>query len=171
MLQRLLRGALLALAFAAALPSHAGAATYLFTISGNASATFSLGSSPTPTLSGSNGFEIDGVTGTYNGSPTTFDLLFFTSADDGGLDVNSAGSGSLLSLSGPELFTGTTANPTFVLGTFPLSTFGSNDLLYSLTISEAPTGAVPEPGSWALLLLGFGAIGVAMRRRRAAVIA
>jgi hypothetical protein len=29
------------------------------------------------------------------------------------------------------------------------------------------TGAVPEPGTWAMMLLGFGAIGLAMRRRRA----
>jgi hypothetical protein len=28
------------------------------------------------------------------------------------------------------------------------------------------TAAVPEPGTWAMMLLGFGAIGVAMRRRR-----
>jgi hypothetical protein len=27
-------------------------------------------------------------------------------------------------------------------------------------------GAVPEPGTWALMLLGFGGIGMAMRRRR-----
>jgi hypothetical protein len=26
--------------------------------------------------------------------------------------------------------------------------------------------AVPEPGTWALMLLGFGGIGLAMRRRR-----
>ncbi|GEM_PF-2289756 len=28
-----------------------------------------------------------------------------------------------------------------------------------------PTGAVPEPDTWALLILGFGAVGGAMRRR------
>ena len=28
------------------------------------------------------------------------------------------------------------------------------------------TGAVPEPSTWAMMLLGFGAVGAAMRRRR-----
>lgn len=30
----------------------------------------------------------------------------------------------------------------------------------------AVTGAVPEPGTWAMMLIGFGAIGVGLRRRR-----
>lgn len=34
---------------------------------------------------------------------------------------------------------------------------------------EAFTGAVPEPASWALLITGFGLIGVSMRRRRTVV--
>lgn len=31
-----------------------------------------------------------------------------------------------------------------------------------------PMGAVPEPGVWAMLILGFGAVGAALRRRRLA---
>ena len=31
--------------------------------------------------------------------------------------------------------------------------------------------AVPEPGTWAMMLLGFGATGFAMRRRRKPVMA
>jgi len=33
------------------------------------------------------------------------------------------------------------------------------------------SAAVPEPGTWAMMLLGFGAIGVAMRRRKPTAVA
>ena len=33
-------------------------------------------------------------------------------------------------------------------------------------MNAAPTAAVPEPATWAMMLLGFGAIGFGMRRRR-----
>ncbi|WP_375404086.1 PEPxxWA-CTERM sorting domain-containing protein [uncultured Sphingomonas sp.] len=35
---------------------------------------------------------------------------------------------------------------------------------------EQAVAAVPEPGTWALMVLGFGAVGYAMRRRRARVV-
>jgi hypothetical protein len=46
---------------------------------------------------------------------------------------------------------------------------GSIDILKQVRIDVGvggTPGAVPEPGTWALMLLGFGAAGVAMRRSR-----
>ena len=45
------------------------------------------------------------------------------------------------------------------------TTFG--DASYSGTLSFGATAAVPEPATWALMLMGFGAVGFSMRRRRA----
>lgn len=39
-------------------------------------------------------------------------------------------------------------------------------LLKQVRIDVAVPGAVPEPGTWAMMLIGFGAIGYSMRRRR-----
>jgi hypothetical protein len=46
-----------------------------------------------------------------------------------------------------------------------IGTIGAGNLI---GLSLAPAAAVPEPGTWAMMLLGFGAIGFAMRRRRPA---
>jgi hypothetical protein len=35
-----------------------------------------------------------------------------------------------------------------------------------ITLGSATPGSVPEPGTWAMMLLGFGGIGLSMRRRR-----
>jgi hypothetical protein len=37
----------------------------------------------------------------------------------------------------------------------------------SFTLTEATAAAVPEPATWAMMLLGFGVIGAAMRRKSA----
>ena len=55
-------------------------------------------------------------------------------------------------------------------GTYQLSVSGTapgprGNGSYAGTISFA-AGAVPEPATWALMILGFGAIGFAMRRQR-----
>ena len=33
-----------------------------------------------------------------------------------------------------------------------------------------PTGAIPEPSTWAMTILGFGGIGAVLRRRRLAAV-
>jgi hypothetical protein len=43
---------------------------------------------------------------------------------------------------------------------------GRANLIDNLAISRVAQGAVPEPGTWAMMFAGFGMIGAAMRRRR-----
>lgn len=52
-----------------------------------------------------------------------------------------------------------------------LSITGSFFGLRNMTVSDAvPAGAVPEPATWAMLLLGFFSMGTAIRRRRLATL-
>ena len=50
--------------------------------------------------------------------------------------------------------------------TFLSAIMGSNP---SQALGIVPVRGVPEPSTWAMMLIGFGAIGVALRRRRKAI--
>ena len=56
------------------------------------------------------------------------------------------------------------------LGTADGSGWYNNTGAYAVTVSGnglgAPIAGVPEPGAWAMMLLGFGGVGVMTRRRR-----
>ncbi len=68
-------------------------------------------------------------------------------------------------------YPGTQLNTWFMLSTTARD-FGSYpgtgrvDLWATLSFSNAPIAAVPEPGTWAMWLGGLGLLGVALRRRR-----
>lgn len=51
-------------------------------------------------------------------------------------------------------------------GTNPIIGFSYFGTPYSVTGSVSAPGSVPEPAAWAMLLVGFGGIGTAMRARR-----
>ena len=55
-------------------------------------------------------------------------------------------------------------------GTYTLTIDGNNRSTGSLG-GTVTINSVPEPATWAMMLLGFGAAGYAMRRRRAPVLA
>ena len=49
--------------------------------------------------------------------------------------------------------------------------FRFDNLDIGIRVFDGAGGAIPEPGTWALLVLGFGAIGAGMRTRRRAPVA
>jgi hypothetical protein len=103
------------------------------------------------------GFTISGVNGTLNGFNQSFDLSFYDPSIGGGFDLDPG-----LSLAGPQLYSGPSSSPTFLTGNFNLTNYPGQDGSYSLSISSVG-GAVPEPATWAMMLLGFGFVGGAMR--------
>lgn len=94
----------------------------------------------------------------HGGSPSSFTANF--------------GGTTLLALTDPPAFGYTPYSMNAVAtSSSTLLQFGArNDPAYfsldSVSI-QSVTGSVPEPSAWALMLLGFGALGVAMRRAKA----
>ena len=52
------------------------------------------------------------------------------------------------------------------LSTLTFAAVGTSDSLGGYLDNIRLTAAVPEPSTWAMMLIGFGAIGFSMRRRR-----
>lgn len=65
---------------------------------------------------------------------------------------------------GGQAFTGTTSAPMIQTGTYAATYLGDATQAGAVTLSNA-AAAVPEPASWAMMILGIGAVGCAMRRR------
>jgi len=72
-------------------------------------------------------------------------------------------------LSGPALSaTGPIGGINFRGATFNLPTFDAANGVLTF-VAPDPGAGVPEPSTWAMMILGFGAMGTVLRRRRAAV--
>jgi hypothetical protein len=152
-----------------AMATPAGAAPLFFDfVADNSlgSVSFALDTNPSPLLQLNESYvtfkplPVKTSSGTYNAN-----IFFYTPFSAGGFDIfNSATNASIARVTGAQLFSGTNQAPIFSMGSYKL-----NGLLPfsggTLTIS-AVNSAVPEPATWAMMILGMGAVGYAMRRRQ-----
>jgi hypothetical protein len=148
------------------LSEPADATVWSFDITGNGNASFVIDSSKTNPWSVNNtGITYANVAGIYNGTSTSRYVQFFNDTGYGGFNIGFIGQGK-----GTMFYTGSNANPVFTVGTFTLLPFAfGTSGGYTVTIKEVIAAAVPEPATWAMMLVGFGMIGGAARYRRRAV--
>lgn len=145
----------------AALATPASATPLLFDFSSlvgpSSDFSFIIDSSPAVTNASGDGFDVEDVDLTFGASHYDQTITFYTTSDFGGLF-----SSGFFDLYGPQVFTDPTSAPAFAPGTFELANAAGAEA-GTLTIS---TAAVPEPATWAMMILGFGAVGIAMRRSK-----
>jgi hypothetical protein len=140
-------------------PAFAEILKFSFTGASGDFATWTQPSDPTPVeFKDQFSTEVQVTNGTSNKGG--FSSVEFDSNDiiDGGFFIDAAG----LFGTGPTLYTGPESAPIFRAGDFLVSTG-------SLT----GTAAVPEPSTWAMMLIGFAGLGYASRRasRKSAAVA
>jgi hypothetical protein len=154
-----------AAAVAIALAGGAQAADVLFTITETGETiTFEVPKNPTSDIESyyGIGFDLYPVNVVYNGSQTSDATVYFynnSNADGGTFE-----GGDLFGIGGSQYYTGDESAPTFVTGNYD----NEYDFFSSqpATVSITDVSAAPEPAAWTLMLVGFGALGGALRARR-----
>ena len=192
---------LAATAVAALLATGAHAATYQFnfgfTSQSGSPFEVAVGTLTTSdTLNADGGYDVTGITGTVSspgagGFPTfsaitglsDFDLadnvlypsdprvdlggIAFTSASGGYFNLYDASSieDAAFSVQAQD------ASYDYVVDYAPSYNGTITSSHVTLAVTQIPTSAAPEPGTWALMMAGVGLAGAALRRRRAATLA
>lgn len=111
----------------------------------------------------------------YWGSIDTYNSLDLLDANGnsilGGTLINTANYGSSLGVGSGDQTSGATNRMVTIYSTTAFSkvSFNSTSAAFELDNVKLSTSAVPEPATWGMMILGFGAVGFAMRRRQATV--
>lgn len=144
------------IAFSIASTSAASATSLLFSYTPGNTGTFAFtfNIDQNPTVEVSNGYFSASITNATGDYLDRTSVNFFDLASGGIFDF----------FYGAQIFTGQLSEPTFLTGSFD-SFYGNEPTLPGVvTISEV-NGAVPEPTTWLLMIVGFGLTGSVLRRR------
>jgi hypothetical protein len=122
-----------------------------------------LDSHPIPSAF-TNGFAffLPNIANSSSNSP--FTLEFFNSSNNGGLLAATAV--ELFDFVGPQLYSGLESSPTMLTGTFDLTQLGDVTVTAHLFVVAPAVPAIPEPSTWAMMILGFAGIGFMAYRRK-----
>lgn len=121
---------------------------------------------------GFNQFEFAALTGSTITSANTFFGFAYNSGGNGGVvEFEYTGSGPGTFIAPGNTFPVQGASFTSSSASQQMDALGAlNNRAYSINASAQDVlGAVPEPSTWALMILGFGIVGSALRRRRTKV--
>jgi hypothetical protein len=176
MIRRILRifslSAVLALGFAGMAQADGIAMDKFEFTSGGNTFVWQLPASPVPDgdVVAGNGFIINNVPiSMNNGAAILTDVGFYAQFFSGGFDFMLGD--TFVGTGGPQLYTGQEATPTFLIGTFQMTDFGSaEDFLPDLTVGVPGTLAissvqVPEPSTCLLMIVGALGLLLVTRRR------
>lgn len=154
----LLAGAAIAAAFGAG----AAQAAYHFDLVGGHTMSFTIADTAAGWQPTADDYGFNGVSGLLNGSPALISMFL----SGGSVEQFSSGSLtlSLLHVGGPDLFQ-PGGGGHFNIGVHSFAGYNGAGA-YTLTISGASDA--PEPATWAMAILGFGAVGTSLRSRQRA---
>jgi hypothetical protein len=114
------------------------------------------------------GLDVGTILLTNGGTFTSAEFnLFNAAADTGSVVITVNGVPQTFNIGNGQNFFGFQATGSDTITSISFNTNGSGVTdLRQVRLGGVTAAAVPEPGTWALMLLGFGAVGVSMRRRR-----
>jgi hypothetical protein len=120
----------------------------------------------------------------FNAAAGSYNLQFYLSGNpDGGLATTKQITVSIGGITQDFFYTlgggNSKSNMNYILETLAFSSLGGSNLLTFTSDTDSAFGgviggvdvsAIPEPATWAMLLLGFGGIGWSLRRRQSAAL-
>lgn len=160
----------------AGMAAPAQAVLLQYTVTGYTTASFQIDSQRPPDfVSDPEGFGYSPFTGIFNGVEHVVMFNFVAGWLGGGIEAVTAQNAPVddptqyfFSMVGPQMFSGPLTSPTLLTGEWDTTDYFAPDRNYHVSVTVAG-GAVPEPATWGMMILGLGAIAGALRSRKRAV--